>query len=49
MKKSHYISKVENKSSVKVAKLNKNLNITKNLRQMRALIKNYLNTEKIHA
>ncbi len=48
MKKSHYVSEVEDKSLIKVAKLNKDLNIMKDLRQMRALIRNYFDIRKIH-
>ena len=49
MKKSHYVSKIEDKSLIKITKLNKNLNIIKNLKQMKILIRNYFDTEKIHA
>ena len=48
MKKSYYISKIENKSSIKIAKLNENLNVTKDFKEMKMSIKNYFNTEKIH-
>ncbi len=48
MKKSHYINKVKNKSLIKIIKLNKNLNIMKDLRQMRASIRNYFNIREIH-
>jgi len=49
MKKSYYVSKVEDKLSVKVIKLNKNLNIMKDFRQVRVLIRNYFNMKKVHA
>ena len=49
MKKLCYVSEVEDKSSVKVTKLNKNLNIMKNLRQIRALIRDYFNMREVHA
>ena len=49
MKKSHYISKVEDKSLIKVAKFNKDLNIMKDLRQVRASIRDYFNIKEIHA
>jgi len=49
MKKSHYVSKIEDKSLIKVVKLNKDLNIIKNLKEMRALIRNHLDMREIHA
>ena len=49
MKKLYYISEIENKLLIKVAKLNKDLNIMKNFKQMKTLIRNYFNAEKIHA
>ena len=48
MKKSYYINEIENKSLVKVAKFNKNLNVTKDFKKMKALIRNYFDTKKIH-
>ena len=49
MKRSCYVSKIKDKLSVKVIKFNKDLNIIKDLRQMRALIKDYFNIREIHA
>ncbi len=49
MKKSYYVNKVEDKLLIKVTKLNKNLNIIKDLRQIRASIRDYFNMKKIHA
>ena len=48
MKRSYYISEVENKLLIKVIKLNKNLNIMKDLKQIRMLIRNYFNVREIH-
>ena len=48
MKKSCYVSKVEDKMLIKVIKLNKNLNIIINSREIKALIRNYLDMRKIH-
>ncbi len=48
MKRSYYVSKVKDKTSIKIVKFNKDLNITKNLKQIRALIKNHFDTEEIH-
>ena len=48
MKKSCYVSKVEDKSLIKIAKLNKDLNIIKDLRQVRALIRDCFNIREIH-
>ena len=49
MKKSYYVSKIKDKMLIKVAKLNKNLNIMIDSRQIRALIKDHLNIREIHA
>ena len=48
MKRSCYVSKVEDKILVKVTKLNKNLNIIIDSREMKALIRNYLDTREVH-
>ena len=48
MKKSCYVSKVEDKSLIKVTKFNEDLNIIKDLRQMRVSIRDHFNTEEIH-
>ena len=48
MKRLCYISKVEDKILVKVAKLNKNLNIMIDSRQMRASIRDHLDMKEIH-
>ncbi len=44
----HYVSKVEDKLLIKVIKLNKNLNIMKDFKQMRVLIRDYFDAEEIH-
>ena len=49
MKRSHYVSKIEDKSSVKIAKLNEDLNVTKDFKEMKASIRNCLNMREIHA
>ena len=49
MKRLCYISEVENKISVKVTKLNKNLNIMIDFRRIRASFRNYFDMRKIHA
>ena len=49
MKKSCYVSKIEDKLSIKIAKLNENLNITKFFKRMRASIKNHFDIKEIHA
>jgi len=48
MKKSYYVSEVEDKMLIKVVKLNKNLNIMIDSREVRASIRDYLDIEKIH-
>ena len=49
MKKSDYVSKVVDKTSIKIIKFNENLYILINLEKMRASIRNYFNTKEIHA
>ena len=48
MKRSCYVSKVKDKSLVKVIKFNEDLNVTKDLREMKASIRDYFDTRKIH-
>ena len=49
MKKLYYVSKVVNKLLIKIIKLNEDLNIIKNLRKIRALIRDCLDTREVHA
>ena len=49
MKRLYYVSEVEDKLSVKVVKLNEDLNVMKDLRRMRASIRDYLDVREIHA
>ena len=48
MKRLYYINKIKDKILIKVIKLNKNLNIIINSREVRASIRDYLNTREIH-
>ncbi len=48
MKRLYYVSEVEDKLSVKVVKLNEDLNVMKNLKRVRVSIRNCFNTEEIH-
>ena len=48
MKKSYYVSKIEDKLLIKIAKLNEDLNVTKNFKEMRVSIRNHFNMKKIH-
>ena len=48
MKKSCYVSKVEDKLLIKIAKLNKDLNVMKNFKEVKVLIKDCFDVRKIH-
>ena len=49
MERSDYANKVVDKTLIKVAKFNKDLNILINLKKVRALFKDYFDTRRIHA
>ena len=48
MKRPGYTGEIEDKTLIEVAKFNKNLNISINLREMRASFRDYFDMRRIH-
>ena len=48
MERLSYASKVVDKTLIKIAEFNKNLNISINLREMRASFRDYFDMRRIH-
>ena len=48
MKRLYYVSKIEDKSLIKIAEFYKDLNIMKDFKKMRVSIRNYFNMKEIH-
>ena len=44
-----YVSEVIDKTLIKIAEFNKNLNISINLRKMRVLFRDYFDMKRVHA